>query len=58
VRSQIDATTTVNGQLSQTVIEGETITVVAEQPIVDKTMTATKVTFSDEVIDNQLPVSD
>lgn len=58
VRSQIDATTTVNGQLSQTVIEGETITVVAQQPIVDKTMTATKVTFSDEVIDNQLPVSD
>ncbi|MBN1540700.1 TonB-dependent receptor [candidate division KSB1 bacterium] len=57
VRAQIDATTTVNGQLSQTVIEGETVTVVAEQPIVDKTMTATKVTFSEEMIDNQLPVS-
>lgn len=57
VKSRIDVTTPLDAQLSQTVIEGETVTVIAEQPIVDKTMTATKVTFNEDMIDNQLPVS-
>lgn len=56
-KAQLDVTTTVDFQLKETVIEGEMVSVVAERPVVDKTMTATKVTFSDDVIDNVLPVS-
>ncbi|MBN1348119.1 carboxypeptidase-like regulatory domain-containing protein [candidate division KSB1 bacterium] len=58
VRSQLDVTTTVNIKLKPTVIEGETVSVVAERPVIDKTMTATKVAFSDQVIDNVLPVAE
>ena len=58
VRASLDQTSTVNAQMSQTVIEGETVTVVATPPPVDKTMTATRVNFSDEVIDNVLPTND
>jgi len=58
VRTQLDVTTEVNAVLKATVIAGETVSVVAERPIVDKSMTATKVTFSPEVVDNVLPVND
>lgn len=57
VRAQLDVTTTVDFQLKETVIEGEMVSVVAERPAVDKTMTATKVTFAEELIDNVLPVT-
>jgi len=57
VRSQLDVTTTVNVALKQTVIEGETISIVAERPIVDKTMTATRINFSPEVVDHILPAN-
>ncbi len=57
VRAQLDVTTTVDCQLKETVIEGEMVTVVAERPTVDKTMTATKITFDPEIVDNILPVN-
>jgi hypothetical protein len=55
VISQQDVTTTVDVALKQTVIEGEVISVVAERPIVDKTMTATRINFTPSTVDNVLP---
>jgi hypothetical protein len=52
VRAQLDVTTTVDVTLKQTVIEGETVSIVAERPVVDKTMTATRVTFETQELDN------
>lgn len=57
VRAQLDGTTELNVQLKSTVIEGETVTIVAERPIVDKTMTATRVTFDTQELDNKLPLA-
>ena len=57
VRSQLDVTTTVDVSVTQTVIEGETVSIVAERPIVDKTMTATRINFSDDVLNNVLPAN-
>ncbi|MDZ7399065.1 MAG: carboxypeptidase-like regulatory domain-containing protein [candidate division KSB1 bacterium] len=57
VRVQLDATTKVDFKMKETVIEGETISIVAERPPVDKTMTATKVIFAEEVVNNVLPVN-
>lgn len=57
VRSQLDVTTMLDIKLKQTVIEGEIVTIVAERPVVDKTMTATKISFSGEHISNVLPVT-
>ncbi len=57
VQVQIDVTTELNVTLKPTVIEGEMVSIVAERPVVDKSMTATKVTFSDEVVDNVMPVT-
>lgn len=58
VRAQLDQTTEVNAALKATVIAGETVSVVATRPIVDKNMTATKVNFSQEVVNTVLPVND
>jgi len=57
VVSQLDVTTTVDVKLKQTVIEGETISVVAKRPIVDKTMTATRINFTPDVVDHVLPAN-
>jgi Carboxypeptidase regulatory-like domain len=57
VVSRLDVTITVDFQLKATVITGEAVTIVAERPIVDKTMTATKVTFDREELDNALPLT-
>ncbi len=57
VAVNLDRTTELSAKMKQTVIAGETMTVVAVRPPIDKTMTATKVTFSDELIDNTLPVA-
>jgi hypothetical protein len=57
VRSQLDVTTTVDVALKQTVIEGEIVSVIAERPVVDKTMTATRVTFETQELDNKLPLT-
>ena len=56
VRAQLDVTTTLDVALKETVIEGEMVSIVAERPAVDKTMTATKVTFAEDLVDNVLPV--
>jgi len=58
VGAQLDVTRTLDVQLKTTVIEGETVSIVAERPAVDKTMTATKINFSKEIVDNVLPVHD
>ena len=57
VRSQLDVTTTLDIKLKQTVIEGEMVTIVAERPVIDKTMTATKVSFSEDQVNNILPAA-
>ncbi len=53
----LDRTTELSVKLKQTVISGETMTVLATRPAIDKTMTATKVTFSDEQVNNVLPAA-
>ena len=58
VQAQLDVTTTLDVTLKETVIEGEMVSIVAERPTVDKTMTATKITFDQAVVDNVLPVHD
>ena len=55
VKVQIDATARLDAKLSATVIEGESVSVIAERPIIDKAMTATKISFSDDALDNVLP---
>ncbi len=58
VRVRFDETSTVDFALSQKVIEvGKTVTVVAERPLVEKTLTATKTTFGTRELDNKLPVA-
>ncbi len=57
VKAALDVTTTVDAALKQTMLQGEVVTVVAKQPPVDKSMTATKITFSDEVVNNVMPVN-
>ncbi len=56
VLSQSDVTTELNIALKQTVIAGEGITVVAERPLVEKTLTQSKTTIGAEELDNALPV--
>ncbi len=55
VRVKINQTTTVDFILSETVIEGEEITVIAERPIVERDLTSSKATISSEDI-KLLPV--
>jgi len=55
VRVRIDLTTTVNGELEEMVILGESVTVIAELPLVQRDMTSSLATVnSDEIKD--LPV--
>jgi len=56
VRTQLDVTTTIDIQLKETVIEGEAITVQAQRPLVEKTLTQSKMTVSSEELDHALPV--
>ena len=57
VQVTTDQTTEVNFQLEQTVIEGQTVTVVAERPLIEKTLTQSKTTIGSDELDNTLPVS-
>jgi hypothetical protein len=58
VASRLDVTTTADFRLKATVIEvSEAVTIVAERPPIDKTMTATMVTFDRQVLDNALPLT-
>ena len=56
VRVVTDLTAEVNFALAPTVIEGETVTVVAERPLIEKTLTQSKTTMTAEELDNVLPV--
>ncbi|GBD93172.1 hypothetical protein BMS3Abin05_00755 [bacterium BMS3Abin05] len=53
----IDATTEVDFALSSRVISGKAVTVVAERPLVQKTLTQSKYTVSAAELDNVLPVA-
>lgn len=57
VRVVTGLTLEANFNLESTVIEGETVTVVAERPLVEKTLTQSKTTMGVEELDNTLPVS-
>jgi hypothetical protein len=54
---QSNMTSQVNFEMSQTVIEGEEVTVVAERPLVEPTLTQSKSTVGVEELDNTLPIS-
>jgi hypothetical protein len=58
VRTSFDVTTPLDVQLKTTIIEGETVSIVAERPLVDKTMTATKLNYDEAIVDNALPVAE
>ncbi|MCG8372371.1 MAG: TonB-dependent receptor [Balneolales bacterium] len=55
VRVRINQTTTIDFSLSETVIEGQEITVVAERPIIQRDLTSSKATISSRDIE-LLPV--
>ena len=57
VRVSVDVTTELNFNLSATVIEGEAVTVVAERPLIEKTLTQSKTTVGVHELDNALPVA-
>jgi hypothetical protein len=58
VVSRLDVTTTVDFQLKATVVEvGEEVTIVAERPLVDKTLTATRANIGVRELDNALPTA-
>ncbi|NOZ57939.1 MAG: TonB-dependent receptor [Calditrichaeota bacterium] len=57
VRVEVDATTEVNFSLEPTVIEGEAVTVVAQRPLVEKTLTHSKSVVGVEELNNTLPVA-
>jgi len=51
-----DITTEVNFEMQTTAILGEAVTVVAERPLVEKTLTQSKTTVGAEELNNALPV--
>ncbi len=53
----IDATTTLNFSLSARAIAGKAITIVAQRPLIEKTLTQSKSTITAAELDNSLPVS-
>jgi hypothetical protein len=57
VRVTTELTTTVNFSLQPTVIEGESVTIVAEQPMVQKDVTAKMAIIDGATIANQMPVT-
>ncbi|MDZ7386315.1 MAG: TonB-dependent receptor [candidate division KSB1 bacterium] len=56
VRVVTGMTAEVDFQLSPTVIEGQAVTVVAERPLVEKTLTQSKTTMEAQELDHRLPV--
>lgn len=57
IRVVIDQTAGVDFELAPTVIEGEAVTIVAERPLVEKTLTQSKTTMGVEELNNTLPVA-
>ena len=58
VLAQLDVTTDLNVALKMTGIMGESVSIIAQRPVVDKKMTATRVSFNGDQIDNVLPTAD
>ncbi len=57
VVSRLDVTTPLDFQLKSTVVEvGEGVTIVAERPLVDKTLTASRSNIGVKELDNSLPL--
>ena len=56
VMVNVGITSELNFELAATVIEGEEITVVADRPLIEKSLTQSKMTFSSEELDHALPV--
>ncbi len=57
VRVSVDLTTEINFEMESTVLEAEEVVVVAERPLVEKTLTATASKYSAEELNNTLPVA-
>lgn len=57
VKVSVDLTSEVNFSLATTVIEGEAVTVVAERPLVEKTLTQSKTTIDVHELNHNLPVA-
>lgn len=55
VASRLDVTTTVDFPLKATVVEVGEVTIVAERPLVDKTLTASRSNIGVQELDNALP---
>lgn len=51
VRVRIDLTTTVNGNMETTVVSGESVSVIAERPLVQMDMTSSLISIGSEEID-------
>lgn len=58
VRVRLDLTTEVNFDIAEQAIEGETITVVAERPLIEKTLTSSRTSIDATEINNTMPVAD
>jgi hypothetical protein len=58
VRVRSDLTTEVNFDISEQAIEGEAITVVAERPLIEKTLTSSRTSIDASEINNTMPVAD
>lgn len=58
VRVRMDLTTEVDFALSQQAIEGDVITVVAERPLIEKTLTSSRTSIDASEINNTMPVAD
>lgn len=57
VQTNIDKTTELDFALSQTVLAGEEVTVLASRPVIEKTLTQSKTTIVAAELDNSLPIS-
>ncbi|MDZ7289291.1 MAG: carboxypeptidase-like regulatory domain-containing protein [candidate division KSB1 bacterium] len=57
VVSRLDVTTTVDFSLNPTLVEMGGVTIVAERPLVDKTLTATRANIGVKELDNALPAA-
>lgn len=57
VRAQLDRTAELNVTMKTEAVGGQMITVVAQRPMVDKTMTATAASFNVDIVDNVLPTN-
>ena len=58
IEVRLDLTTTVDFELETEAIEGETITVVAEAPLVERSLTTSRATVGRAELNNTMPVAD